>query len=198
MKRRIVVFVFVCLFNLVLVNGINYVNSLIGENNFLIRLNDEPKNENNNVDIPVEEEEKNEYNGEDASKITTKLEKYLKKTELEGYASHIVSSSIKRNVNPYLIAGIIMENTNCKVECSIIVKSCKNVGSLKGSPGCFGGKYKKYDYLEDSIDDLIDYIYDKFISNELTTPNAIYKKYGKDSSWAYKVSNYMDKIKRTK
>ena len=195
MKRRIVVFIFVCLFNLVLVNGIGYVNTFLSENNFLIVLNDKPQDENNNVDVPNEEEENHEYNGEDSKKIINKLEKFLKKTELEGYGEYIVSSSLKKDINPYLIAGIIMENTNCKVECSIIVKSCNNVGDLNGSPGCFGGKYKKYDYLEDSIDDLVDYIHDKFIDNDLTTPNAIYKKYGKDATWAYKVNSYMDKIK---
>ena len=52
--------------------------------------------------------------------------------------------------------------------------------------------------IEDGINDLVDYIYDKFIVNDLTTANAIYKKYGKDSTWAFKVTSHMEKMKKIK
>lgn len=199
MKRKIIVLIFVSVFNFVLIEGINYTNQYMFKHNFLIRLNEDKEEKPSEVipgdDTPIIN---TDYNGESASSIGKKIEKLLKKSDLEGYGEYIATTSIKKGVNPYLIGGIILENTNCAAECSIIVKNCNNVGELKGSPGCFGGSYKKYNLIEESIDDLVNYIYDNFVSNDLTNPNAIYKKYGKDTTWAFKVNRYMEKIKKSK
>lgn len=198
MVRKVVIFAFICLFNLLLINGIHFANQVMFENDFLIRLNgevvDNTNNDNPGTDNPIN----TEYEGESIEKIANKFEKYFKKTELEAYGKYIASSSIKKGVNPYLVGAMILVNTNCNNDCTIIYKNCNNVGDMKGAPGCFGGVYKKYDSIESSIDDLVNYVYDKFIVNDLTTPNAIYKKYGKDSSWAFKVTNHMEKLKRVK
>ena len=107
-------------------------------------------------------------------------------------------NAIIKGVNPYLISGIILENSNCKVECSVIFKECNNTSGMRGSPGCFGGAYKSYNKLEDSISDLVNLISKDFYTIEMQAPYKMYKEYGKSSSWALKVSNFMDAIKRTK
>ena len=200
MKRKIIVFILILGFNFILINGISYANRLMFENDFIIKINNDKTNENLNNNISQEETPSinTEYEGESIESVAKKLEKYFKKTPLEGYGEHIASSSIKKGVNPYLIGGIILENTKCTTDCSIIFKNCNNVGDLRGAPGCFGGSYKKYDSIESSVNDLVDYVYDKFIVNKLTSPTAIYKKYGKDITWAFKVTNYMEKIKKVK
>ena len=200
MKRKIIVFILILGFNFILINGISYANRVMFEHNFIINLDNENINENidNNVSNNENPSVNTEYNGESIESVAKKLEKYFKKTPLEGYGEHMASSSIKKGANPYLIGGIVLANTKCNTDCTIIFKNCNNVGDLRGSPGCFGGSYKKYNSIEESIDDLVDYIYDKFIVNKLTTPTAIYQKYGKDITWAFKVTNYMEKIKKVK
>ena len=155
------------------------------------------------VELPkeeiIEEEEIVEYNGENFEKIGKKIEKHLEKTPLEGYGQYIAKQSVNKGVNPYLISSMIIINSNCKIQCTAIVDKCYNVGDLKGTMGgCFGGTYKKYYSFEDGVDDLINYVLTNFYANDLKTPTAIYKKYEKNSAWAYKVSRYMERIKNTK
>ena len=69
---------------------------------------------------------------------------------------------------------------------------------MKGEPGCFGGAYKNYSSVNDAITDLVNQISDKFYTPEMQVPYKMYKEYGKSSAWAFKVTNYMDVIKRTK
>ena len=151
MKRRIIVFIFIGIFNCLLVYGITYANQIMLKNNFIIKLNNSNSSENNddNSNIPPVESPTidTEYQGESVSKIAKKLEKYFKKTGLEGYGEHVASSSISKGVNPYLIGGIILVNTNCVNDCSIIFKNCNNVGDVKVAPGFVGGFYKKYDSI---------------------------------------------------
>ena len=56
--------------------------------------------------------------------------------------------------------------------------------------------FNKYKTLEDGIKDLVDYILNNFYSKDLKTPNAIYKSYNKNITWSYKVSRYMEKLKK--
>lgn len=200
MKRKIVVFILIFGFNILLFNGISYVNQVMFEHNFVVSLNGKPQNDDadNNLSNNENEVINTEYDGESIEKVAQKIEKYFKKTGLEGYGEYVADVSIKKGVNPYLIAGIILENTKCTTDCSIIFKNCNNVGDLRGAPGCFGGSYKKYDDIESSIKDLVNYIYNDFVSNKITSPSAIYLKYGKDITWAFKVTNYMEKIKKVK
>lgn len=198
MKRKILVLLLIGIFDFVLIKGISYANMLMFQNDFLIQLlPEEEKLPIDEEENPTEDQTAGEYDGENASVIGKKINKFLVKTLLEGYGENIASIAIKKGVNPYLVGGIILENTNCQVDCSVILRKCNNVGEIKGTPGCFGGSYKKYDSLDDSIADLVDYLYDEFIVNDLKTPNAIYKKYGYDTTWAFKVNEYMKEIKKS-
>lgn len=199
--RKGFIFLILLAFNLLLIYGINQANVLMFNNNFMIYLNAKdkpvtPKDE----DTSKEETEpvNTSFNGESAEVIGKKIDKYCSKTPLDGYGETIARAAIKKSVNPYLISGIILESTNCKIECSIIFKECNNVSGIKGSPGCFGGAYKSYSKIEDAITDIVNDINKNFYTLEMQAPYKMYKSYGKTSSWAFKVSNYMDAIKRTK
>ena len=200
--RKGFIFIILLAFNFLLIYGINQANILMFNNNFMIYLNPEDKpiektdddEPSNVVDDPVD----TNFNGESVSEIGKKIDKYCVKTPLEGYGEYIAKASIKKSVNPYLISGIILENSNCKNDCSVIFKECNNVSGMKGSPGCFGGVYKEYRTLEDSISDIVNKISRDFYTPEMQAPYKMYKDYGKSTSWALKVSNYMEAIKRTK
>ena len=201
--RKGFIFLILLAFNFLLIYGINQANVLMFNNNFMIYLNskDEPEPKKEEEEVPQKEEEKpvdTNYNGESIEVIGKKIDKYCQKTNLEGYGEYIAKTSILKSVNPYLISGIILENSNCKVECSVIFKECNNVSGMKGSPGCFGGTYKSYQKIEDSIVDLVNQISHDFYTPEMQAPYKMYSSYGKNSSWALKVSNFMDAIKRTK
>ena len=198
--RKWFVFVILLLFNALLIYGINEANLLMFNNNFMIYLypkKDEPVEP---IEKPKEEDEiiDTNYNGESIEQISKKMDTYFKKTELEGYGEYIAKNSIKKSVNPYLIAGIILENSACKIDCSIIFKQCNNVSGMKGSPGCFGGSYKEYNSINDSINDLINSISSDFYTPEMQVPNKMYKEYGKTPTWAFVTSKYMEEIKKTK
>ncbi len=200
--RKWLIFIILLLFNFLFIYGINQTNILMFNNNFMIYLYPQPEEIKEEEPEVVKEEEEEEvdinFNGESVEQIGKKMDKYFEKTLLEGYGEYIAKSSIKKSVNPYLIAGIMLENTGCKNECSIILKECNNVSGIKGSPGCFGGTYKEYDGIDGSISDLIGMISQKFYTPEMQVPNKMYKDYGKTSTWAFIVSKYMEEIKKVK
>ena len=199
--RKGFIFLILLAFNLLLMYGINRANVLMFNNNFMIYLaaKDEPITPKEE-DTPKKEEEpvNTSFNGESIEVIGKKIDKYCSKTPLDGYGETIARASIRKSVNPYLISGIILESTNCKVECSVIFKECNNVSGIKGTPGCFGGTYKSYTKIDDAITDIVNEISKNFYTLEMQAPYKMYKNYGKTSSWAFKVSNFMDAIKRTK
>ena len=62
---------------------------------------------------------------------------------------------------------------------------------------CFGGYYQDYKTIDDSIKAYIKYIKNNFYDNELQTPIQIYKKYGKDVRWVFRLNNLMDRMKNS-
>lgn len=197
MKRNIILIILLFVFNGLWLYGISYINKFIASNDLMIIVGKKNSDDKPNTNFPKEEIV--EYEGESYSNIGKKIEKYLSKTSLEGYGEYIAKHSVNKGVNPYLIGAIIIVNSNCDIQCNAIVNKCYNVGDLSGSlGGCFGGTYKKYASFEDGIDDLINYILNEFYASDLKTPSTIYRKYGKNSAWSYKVSRYMERIKKNK
>ena len=201
--RKWFIFIILLLFNLFFIYGINQANLLMFNNNFMIYVHpveiEEPKEDNPPVtnpddDITID----TKYNGESVEQIANKINKHCKKTPLEGYGEYIAKTSINKSVNPYLIGGIILESSSCKTECSILFQECNNVSKMKGEPGCFGGAYKNYKNINDSISDLVNYISKEYYTPEMQSPYKMYRNYGKNSSWAFKVTSYMESIKRMK
>lgn len=198
--RKGFIFIILIAFNFLLLYGINKANILMFNNNFMIYLHKEdkkivPKEEENN---PKDEEVDTNFNGESIEEIGKKIDNYCKKTPIEGHGEHIARVSITKGVNPYLIGAIILESSKCKTDCSVIFKECNNVSGIKGSPGCFGGAYKYYSDIDESITDIVNSISKNFYTQEMQLPYKMYKDYGKNSSWAFKISNYMENLKRSK
>ena len=198
MKRNIILLILLFIINGFWLYGISYTNQYIAKNDLIIILGEkviEVKPE----EKPSDEEEIVEYEGESFSNIGRKIESFLVNTTLEGQGEYIAKVSVNKGVNPYLIGAMVLVNSNCPIQCNAIVNHCNNVGDLEGtSGGCFGGTYKKYPTLEDSISDLVNYVLINYYANDLKTPNAIYRKYGKNSAWSHKVTRYMEKIKKVK
>lgn len=197
--RKVFVFIILLAFNFLFVYGVNYTNEFMFKNNFMIYFKGMP------IVVPTEEENKEEelivntdYDGESYEQIGKKIDKVFAKTLLEGYGEYVAKTAIAKGVNPYLIGGIILEGSSCKTECSFIFKECNNVAKVKGEPGCFGGNFKKYDSIGDSITDLVNKISEKFYTKEMQMPYKMYKDYGKNSTWAFVVSKIMETIKKSK
>ena len=197
--RKWFIFIVLLVFNFLLLYGINQTNILMFNNNFMIYLNkkEEPKTPKED-DTPKEEEVDTSFNGESIEEIGKKIDNYCKKTPIEGHGEYIAKTSITKGVNPYLIGAIILESSKCKTDCSVIFKECNNVSGIKGSPGCFGGAYKYYKDIDDSINDIVGSISKSFYTQEMQVPYKMYKDYGKNTSWAFKISNYMEGLKRGK
>ena len=196
MKRKLIILIILLLFNILFILGISETNRLIETNKWMIYLNSSI--DTSITDEPSQEVEKFDYNGEQIETIGQKIDRVYAKTSLEGYGEYIAKNAVSKGVNPYLISGIILESTSCKTECSIIFKQCNNVAGMKGEPGCFGGSYRVYKDIPEGIVDLINYISKNFNEEEMQNPNNMFKKYGKNVSWAFKVSEYMESIKRAK
>lgn len=201
MKRKIILVIFIFLFNILWVNAINVTNKFTSKYNLIIDTNKTNLNNNSiveNIDIILDSNLN--YQGESATLIGKKINNYLT-GELDNYGELIAKYSIFYEVDPYLIAGIIIENTGCDSNCNTLVKKCNNVYNAIynknniGESSCFGGNYQKFNSLDDSIKSFVKFIKVNFYDNDLKTPNAIYKAYNKDVRWVFRVNEYMNKIK---
>ena len=185
-------------FNYLFICGINFSNKIMFENGFMVYLNKENKPVEQEEEENSEVTENTEYNGESIEEIGKKFDKVFEKTDLEGLGEYIASASIKKSVNPYLVGGIILESTNCKIDCTVLLKKCNNTSGVKGEPGCFGGSYKEFDSVTSSINELVNSISKDFYTAEMQTPLKMFKSYGKTEVWAFKVNKYMEQLKRGK
>ena len=204
MKRKIILIIIVFLFNIIWVNAISITNSLASHYNIVIKTKPKTSLNNNNLmdDIDVMLENNLSYEDVDAITIGNKINNYLS-GELSGYGELIAKYSIVNDINPYLVAGMIIENTECSDTCSVLVSKCNNVGKLlynKDSlteTACFGGYYQSFRSIDDSIKNYIKYIKINFNDKELNTPSLIYKTYKKDVRWVFRVNDNIDKIKNS-
>lgn len=203
MKRKILVIVLVFLTNILWVNAIKLSNSFIKEHDLMIKINNNsslsPNNNQIIEDLDVLLSKDLEFDGESAINIGKKIDKTLK-SDLEGKGEFIAKYSIINEVDPYLIAAIILTDTNCEYECSTLVKQCNNVSKKMYNKdlhdtACFGGYYLKYISKDDSIKDFIKDVKNNFYINDLKTPNEIRIKYKKDVAWAFKVNRYIEILK---
>lgn len=134
------------------------------------------------------------YDGLTMDELSEKLERNLKST-LDGTGRLFAEYSIELGLDPYLAVSIVLLETGCNWECSQLVKQCNNVGGIKGSPGCWGGSYKKYSSLEVGIKSFMDLLYNNYYKKGLKTPEQINPKYAESKTWAKKVNKYIEKIK---
>ena len=202
MKRKILLIILVFMLNILWVNAISITNGLASRYNIVIETKQKANLKNATLidDIDVMLENNLSYEDVDAVTIGNKIDTKLK-GELSGYGELIAKYSIVNDVNPYLVAGMIIENTDCNETCSVLVTKCNNVGKIPynseiiGESSCFGGYYRSFRNVEDSIKTYIKYIKTNFYDKEMTSPGAIYTSYKKDVRWAFQVNNYMEQMK---
>ena len=135
------------------------------------------------------------YDGMTLNELAEKLNRYLK-SNLSGMGMVYASKSIELGVDPYLAVAISMHETGCKWGCSKLTRECNNVGGMKGKPSCGSGSYRKFDTLEEGITKFIENIANNYYSYGLTTPEAMNQKYAESKTWATKVNNYINEIKK--
>ena len=133
------------------------------------------------------------YDGMTLEELANKLDRSLK-NELSGKGYLYASYALEKNVDPYLAVAISLEETGCNWNCSRLVKSCNNVGGMKGS-GC--GSYGSWPTLDDGIRAFIDNIYRNYVAYGLTTADTMNPKYAENPMWSTNVNNYITRIKNS-
>jgi len=134
------------------------------------------------------------YDGMTLDQLSAKLDKSLK-TKLAGKGSLYASYSLQKGVDPYVAVAITLHETGCNGTCSKLVRECNNVGGMKGSPGCNGGSYKKFDTIDDGIKAYIDNLSNNYYKKGLDTVEKINTKYAASTAWSGKIYYYIDLIK---
>lgn len=131
------------------------------------------------------------YDGLTMDELASKLERSMK-NELSGKGYLYASYSLEKGVDPYLALAISLEETGCNWTCSNLVKSCNNVGGMKGF-GC--GSYGAWPTLDDGIRAFIDNIYRNYVAYGLTTADTMNPKYAENPLWSTNVNRYINIIK---
>ena len=130
------------------------------------------------------------YDGLTMDELASKLERSMK-NELSGKGLLYASYSLEKGVDPYLALAISLEETGCNWNCSYLVKTCNNVGGMKGS-GC--GSYGAWPTLDDGIKAFIDNIYNNYVAYGLTTADTMNPKYAENPAWSTNVNRYISSI----
>ena len=128
--------------------------------------------------------------------LIIKLNKNLYST-LSNTGLHFAKYTSETGLDPYLAISIVNLETGCKWGCSYLVRTCNNIGGIKGSPSCNGSSYRRYDTLEEGIKSYLDLIYYNYYSIGLDDPYKMNSKYAESSTWAEKVNNYYHEVKDT-
>ena len=98
-------------------------------------------------------------------------------------------------MDPYLAAGVMLQETGCYWRCSYLTRVCNNVGGNKGKPGCNGGSYRRFDTIEEGIKFAINKL-NSYYKKGLTKTEQIGPKYASDPKWPQRVNNYIKKLKK--
>ena len=141
----------------------------------------------------AEEAKRIVYDGMNMEELSNKLNRSLN-SNLSGKGEAFARLSIEYGVDPYLAVAISMHETGCKWNCSRLVKSCNNVGGMKGGSSC-GDAYAAFPTLDDGIRAFISNISRNYTSRGLTTPELMGPKYAGSSTWASQVRSYMNEIR---
>lgn len=134
------------------------------------------------------------YDGLTLTQLSDKLNRSLNST-IAGKGELFATYSLGLGLDPYLAVAIVLHETGCTWECSVLVKQCNNVGGQKGSPGCGGGSYQTFNTLDEGITKFMDNLFYNYYNVGLTTPEAINIRYAESKAWAERINSYIEKIK---
>ncbi len=135
------------------------------------------------------------YDGLTMEELAEKLNRHLGSDYIAGKGQLIAELCIENGVDPYIATAIILHETGCGTSCSNLTRYCNNVGGQKGSPGCNGGSFKKFDTLDEGIEGFINNLSKNYFSQGRTTVETIAPKYCEGNTWAGKINYFVNKIK---
>ena len=133
------------------------------------------------------------YDGLTMEELSNKLNRTLNST-ISGKGELFAKLSVDYGVDPYLSVAIVMLETGCKWDCSNLLKTCNNVGGMKGAGGCGGGEYAAFPSLDEGIEAYMSNLNRNYFAYGLTTPEAMGPKYAASPTWAEQVRSYMNQI----
>lgn len=137
------------------------------------------------------------YDGLTLEELGEKLNRNLGDDYIAGKGEFIAQLCLESGVDPYIAVAIILHETGCGTSCSGLARYCNNVGGQKGSPGCNGGSFKRFDTLDDGIRGFIDNLERNYFSVGRTTVETIAPKYCEGDTWASKINYFVKKIKNS-
>lgn len=135
------------------------------------------------------------YDGLTLEELGEKLNRHLGDDCVAGKGPLIAQLCLETGVDPYIAVAIILHETGCGTKCSNLARYCNNVGGQKGSPGCNGGSFKKFDTLDDGIKGFINNLSKNYFSQGRTTVETIAPKYCEGNTWAGKINYFVNKIR---
>ena len=135
------------------------------------------------------------YDGLTLEELGEKLNRHLGDDYIAGKGPLIAQLCLETGVDPYIAVSIILHETGCGTKCSNLARYCNNVGGQKGSPGCNGGSFKKFDTLDDGIKGFINNLSKNYFSQGRTTVETIAPKYCEGNTWAGKINYFVNKIR---
>lgn len=150
--------------------------------------------DNNSVVIPesIIDDGTIVYDGLTLTSLAEKLNKNLSST-LTDTGIYFAKYTKLTGLDPYLAVAIVLHETGCKWTCSSLVRNNYNIGGLKS-----GGKFIKYDSLEEGIDGYLNILYNNYYNKGLTTPELMQSKYAPSSTtWTDKINWYINNIKES-
>ena len=136
------------------------------------------------------------YDGLTLEELAAKLDRHLT-GYIAGKGELVASYCIEKGVDPYVATAIMLHETGCPATCSKLVRYCNNVGGQKGSPGCNGGSFKRYDTLDEGIYGFVNNLYKNYYSQGLNTVELIAPKYAEGNTWAGKINWYVELVKNS-
>ena len=135
------------------------------------------------------------YDGMTIEELGEKLNRHLGNDYIAGMGNYLAKLCIEKGVDPYIATAIILHETGCGSKCSNLTRYCNNVGGQKGSPGCNGGAFKKFDTLEQGFEGFVNNLSKNYFSQGRTTVETIAPKYCEGNTWAGKINYFVNKIK---
>ena len=134
------------------------------------------------------------FNNMTEDELIEQINKSLSST-LANTGEIFVRRSLELGIDPYVAVAISLYETGCKWGCSYLTRECYNIGGIKGSPGCNGGSFKRFDSLEEGINSYLNLIAE-YYKNGMDTPEKMEYRYaGGSTTWASKVNAYIESIK---
>lgn len=135
------------------------------------------------------------YEGMTLEELAVKLDRNLGNGIVAGKGSLIATECINKGVDPYVAVAILLHETGCRYSCSSLAKTCYNFGGQKGSPGCNGGAYKRYNSIDEGLVGFIDNLYRNYYSKGLRTVATIGPRYAESNTWVSKINTYVAQIR---